>query len=108
MSLFNLFKREGPGRCHRVGVVDALRPAFGKQCLTMGLIQLQVVLKATSRFFDIGTSPFNGERKMIEDYDNISGLIDLVIGSLCVSLCSTQQEVYSLDKAHLFYVYRHC
>ena len=57
-----------------------------------------------SRLFHIGTRLFKGQRKMIEGHHELSAAVDLLlVGRRAQPLGSTQQQLRSLHKAHLFH-----
>src|SRR5437763_15299856 len=66
----------------------------------MGLKRLQVVIIAAFRFFDVCASLVKRERKMIQRHHNIASRVDFFIGCVLKALCSTKQEMCSLDEAH--------
>src|SRR5260370_10937454 len=74
----------------------------------MGLVEIEVLGKATLCFFKIGSCLINGKRKMIEGDDDISCLIDIFIGRLLEALCSTKQQLCAFDEPHRFDFDRDC
>src|SRR5260370_38703238 len=55
IGLLNLLKREQPGSSDRVGVVGRQHPTLGKQVLAMGLIEVEIVLKAALCLVNVGS-----------------------------------------------------
>src|SRR5258707_15787188 len=79
MRLLDLLKGERPGGGDRIGIVTGLLSPPGQQSCTMLLIELEVVPKATSGFFDIRSCLIKCQGKAIEGNRHIRGLVALLI-----------------------------
>src|SRR5690242_11917522 len=85
-----------------MGIISRLLSTARQQSDAVLLIELEVVVKATSRFFDVSSSLIEGQREAIEGNDQVGRLIVLLLACL-QTLSTMQQELGAFHQPHLFH-----